>query len=106
MGGKKEAVYAYTAIDIFIKEPSVYIASNLEMSTGATAFRHHHKYYGKVETRQSDNGSEFQADFVVETIMAGTNHRYSRAYKKNEQAHIGNFNRSLRSECFPRGGEY
>ena len=106
LGGKKENVYAFTAIDIFSKEPSVYIGSNLEMSTGAEALRYHKKYYGQVETHQSDNGSEFQADFVVEAMWEGSDHQYSRAYKKNEQAHIENFNKSLRSECFPKGGEY
>jgi len=106
LGGKKENVYAYTAIDIFTREPSVFIGHNLEMATGAKALRHHKQYYGKVETHQSDNGSEFQADFVVEAMWNGSKHQYSRAYKKNEQAHIENFNRSLRSECFPRGGNY
>lgn len=106
LGGKNESVYAYTAIDIFTREPSVYIADNLEMSTGAEALRFHKQHYGKVKTHQSDNGSEFKADFVVEAIWGGSDHRYSRPYKKNEQAHIENFNRSLRSECFPRGGDY
>lgn len=106
LGGSKENVYAFTSLDIFTKEPSVYIASDLSMKTGAEAFIHHHNYYGKVQTHQSDNGSEFQADFVVEVIWAGAEHRYSRPYKKNEQAHIENFNKSLRSECFPRGGKY
>src|SRR6202035_714157 len=34
---------------------------------------------------------------------AVSEHRYSRPYKKNEQSHIENFNKALRSECFPRG---
>lgn len=97
-------VYAYTAIDIFSKEPSVVIATDLEMETGAKAFTRHHGFYGEVLLHQSDNGSEFQSDFrrAVEAI---SRHRYSRPYKKNEQSHIENFNKSLRSECFP-GAEY
>ena len=95
-------VYAYTAIDIFSKEPSVVIDTNLEMSTGAAAFAIHHVFYGPVGLHQSDNGSEFQTTFreAVETV---SKHRYSRPYKKNEQSHIENFNKALRSECFPRG---
>ena len=96
-------VYAYTAIDIFSKEPSVYIGTNLEMSTGATAFAYHDQFYGFVDLHQSDNGSEFQATFREAVLAAGSKHRYSRPYKKNEQSHIENFNKSLRSECFPRG---
>lgn len=95
-------VYAYTAIDIFSKEPSIVMATNLEMSTGANAFGRHHSFYGKTRLHQSDNGSEFQGDFR-EAVEAVAIHRYSRPYKKNEQAHIENFNKALRSECFPRG---
>ncbi|QQS20407.1 helix-turn-helix domain-containing protein [Candidatus Saccharibacteria bacterium] len=56
-------VYAYTAIDIFSKEPSVYIGNNLEMATGATAFTKHHQFYGRTLLHQSDGGSEFQTTF-------------------------------------------
>lgn len=93
-------VYAYTAIDIFSKEPSVYIGLNLEMATGAIAFAYHNKFYGSVDLYESDNGSEFQTNFR-EAVLAVSKHRYSRPYKKNEQSHIENFNKSLRSECFP-----
>lgn len=94
-------VYAYTAIDIFSKEPSVVIDSNLEMVTGAKVFAVHNAFYGPVVLHQSDNGSEFQTSFR-EAVEAVSEHRYSRPYKKNEQSHIENFNKSLRSECFPR----
>lgn len=92
-------LYAYTAEDIFTKEPSVYIGTNLEMATGSTAFAYHHAFYGAVNLHQSDNGSEFQTTFR-EAVEAVSEHRYSRPYKKNEQAHIENFNKALRSECF------
>ena len=94
-------VYAYTAIDIFTKEPSVVIADNLEMSTGAKVFSLHNAFYGSTKLHQSDNGSEFQTTFR-EAVEAVSEHRYSRPYKKNEQSHIENFNKSLRNECFPR----
>ena len=94
-------VYAYTAIDIFSKEPNVVIGTNLEMATGAEAFAIHHAFYGRTLLHQSDNGSEFQTTFR-EAVEVVSLHRYSRPYKKNEQSHIENFNKSLRSECFPR----
>lgn len=103
LGGKKADVYAYTAIDIFTKEPSVVIGSNLEMSTGAAAFSTHNVFYGTTLLHQSDGGSEFQATFRDAVEATGSKHRYSRPYKKNEQSHIENFNKALRSECFPRG---
>jgi IS30 family transposase len=92
-------LYAYTAEDIFTKEPSVYIGTNLEMETGAQAFAYHNAVYGTVKLHQSDNGSEFQTTFRI-AVEAVAEHRYSRPYKKNEQAHIENFNKALRNECF------
>jgi IS30 family transposase len=103
LGGKRAHVYAYTAIDIFTKEPSVYIARDLEMSTGAAAFAYQKQFYGPVDLHQSDGGSEFQTLFVEAVLASGAKHRYSRPYKKNEQSHIENFNKALRNECFPRG---
>ena len=96
-------VYAYTSIDIFSKEPVIVIGADLTMETGAIAFRKQKEFYGHVETHQSDGGSEFQTSFKEAVLASGSKHRYSRPYKKNEQAHIENFNKSLRSECFPRG---
>lgn len=104
LGGGK---YAYTSIDVFTKEPCVIIAEDLTMRTGKAAFLLQKAFYGPVGTHQSDNGSEFQKDFVAAVITSkGLNgekarHRYSRPYKKNEQSHIENFNKSLRAECFP-----
>lgn len=95
-------LYAYTAIDIFSKEPSVYIGTDLAMATGATAFAHHLHTYGWSHLHQSDNGSEFQTSFREAVLATGSAHRYSRPYKKNEQSHIENFNKALRNECFGR----
>lgn len=99
LGGGK---YAYTSIDVFTKEPIVIIAEDLTMATGKEVFVRQKSFYGAVGPHQSDNGSEFQTDFVSAVIASGSNHRYSRPYKKNEQSHIENFNKSLRSECFPK----
>lgn len=97
LGGGK---YAFTSIDVFTKEPVVVIGTDLTMQSGKEAFMRQKAYYGNVKLHQSDNGSEFQTDFVEAVIATGSKHRYSRPYKKNEQSHIENFNRSLRAECF------
>ena len=60
LGGNSSNVYAYTAIDVFTKEPSVVIASDLKMKTGAKAFTVHHQFYGQVGLHQSDNGYRVQ----------------------------------------------
>lgn len=82
LGGKNGRVHAYTAIDIFTKEPQVILASNLEMQTGASVFAIQKRFYGTVITHQSDNGSEFQAAFKAAVEASGSQHRYSRPYKK------------------------
>lgn len=92
-------VFAYTSIDIFTKEPAVVIAANLESVTGTKAFEIQKKFYGEANLHQSDEGSEFKGTFPVAVELSGSKHRYARPYKKNDQAHIENFNRSLRNEC-------
>lgn len=99
LGGGK---YAFTSIDVFTKEPTVIIAEDLTMDTGKQVFERQKAFYGAVDLHQSDGGSEFQTDFVRAVEDSGSKHRYSRPYKKNEQSHIENFNKSLRSECFPK----
>ncbi len=99
LGGGK---FAFTSIDVFTKEPTVIIAEDLTMDTGSKVFMRQKAFYGAVDLHQSDGGSEFQTDFVNAVIGSGSRHRYSRPYKKNEQSHIENFNKSLRSECFPK----
>ena len=106
-GGKYKTagLYAHTTIDIFTKEPTVTLVTDLTQQTSTRVFKEQKAYYGKALLHQTDNGSEFQEDFVKEIEKSGSKHRYSRPYKKNEQAHIENFNKALRSECFP-GANY
>jgi len=92
-------IFAHTSIDIFTKEPQVVIVPNLESETAVKAFKKQKLFYGKVDLHQSDEGSEFKKDYPSIVIATGSKHRYSRPYKKNDQAHIENFNRSLRKEC-------
>lgn len=46
---------------------------------------------------QSDNGSEFSANF---SRRVGFEHRHSRVRKPNDNAHLERFNRTLQEECF------
>ena len=96
-------LFAYTSIDTFTKEPAVVMGVNLLSETGVRNLRLQQAYYGEVATHQSDEGSEFKGEFPVVAAGATRNHRYSRPYKKNDQAEIENFNRSLRKECLGWG---
>jgi transposase InsO family protein len=92
-------IFAYTSIDVFTKEPCVIMATDLMSETGTGAFLRQKALYGEVYCHQSDEGPEFMGIFPDAVTATGSIHRYSRPYKKNDQAHIENFNRSLRSEC-------
>jgi transposase InsO family protein len=96
-------LFAYTAIDIFSKEPSVVIAENLLSETGVKALGQQRAFYGSVRLHQSDEGPEFKGKFVETVEANGALHRYARPYRKNDQAYIENFNRSLRKECLGWG---
>ena len=92
-------LFAHTSIDVFTKEPAVVIVENLESATGVCAFTKQKAFFGKASLHQSDEGSEFKGDYPTRVEASGSKHRFSRPYKKNDQAFIENFNRSLRSEC-------
>jgi transposase InsO family protein len=95
------AVFAFTAIDIFSKESAVLLRPSLEAVDGQT-FLHNclpNRFDGYVETIQTDGGSEFKGPFSHDVLLYCHYHRIARPYKKNEQAFIESFNRSLRREC-------
>ena len=61
------------------------------------------RFEGHVETIQTDGGSEFKGLFSQDVLLYCERHRIARPYKKNEQAFIESFNRSLRKECLGWG---
>lgn len=92
-------LFAFTALDIFSKEPAVVMGTDLTAQSGVQALRLQQAFFGPVALHQSDEGPEFKKDFPA---ICG-NHRYARPYKKNDQSYIENFNRSLRKECLGWG---
>ena len=57
------------------------------------------RFDGHVELLQNDGGPEFKGEFALRARLFCDRHRVARPYKKNEQAHIESFNRTLRKEC-------
>lgn len=96
-------LFAHTSLDIFTKEPAVVMVDNLLSATGIVAFQKQAAFFGPVTLHQSDEGPEFKGDYVATVAATGSQHRYSRPYKKNDQSFIENFNRSLRKECLGWG---
>jgi transposase len=94
-------LFAFTAVDIFSREADVLLRPALTAEHGA-AFLHRcmrRRFNRFVQVVQTDGGSEFEAEFARQVWRYCQQHRIARPYKKNEQAHIESFNRTLRKEC-------
>lgn len=61
------------------------------------------RFDNQVDLLQADGGPEFKDEFKVNVHKYATRYRIARPYKKNEQAYIESFNRSLRKECLGWG---
>lgn len=94
------AVFAFTGVDIFTKEVSVKLYPTLTAKDGLNFLNFSfNNRYNHVELLQTDGGPEFKAEFRSSVFKFADRFRVSRPYKKNEQAYIESFNRSLRKEC-------
>jgi len=94
-------VFAFTAVDVFTKESDVLLRPALEAADGKVFLEYcmPRQFDGFSEIIQTDGGREFQGEFNQTVVAYCTRHRIARPYKKNEQAFIESFNRSLRKEC-------
>lgn len=98
-------VFAFTGIDIYTKEADVVLRPALTSDDGAV-FLHAargRRFTGRVEVLQTDGGPEFKGAFAQHARAYCDRHRIARPYKKNEQAYIESFNRTLRKECLGWG---
>ncbi len=95
------SVFAFTAVDIFSWEADVLLRPSLTAKDGLAFLQWcmPRRFDGRVRLIQTDGGSEFEAEFVQAVGSYCDRHRVSRPYKKNEQAHIESFNRTVRKEC-------
>lgn len=98
-------VFAFTGIDIYTKEAAVVLRPALTSEDGAaflqTAMAY--RFTGHVAVLQTDGGPEFKGSFAQQARAYCDRHRIARPYKKNEQAYIESFNRTLRKECLGWG---
>lgn len=92
-------LFAYTYIDTFTRQAHVEVEPRIESEDGARTLKKAGEVFGKVVMMQTDGGPEFKKEFRKRVRRYAKVHRVSRPYKKNEQAFIESFNRSLRKEC-------
>lgn len=98
-------LFAFTGVDIYTKEAEVVLRPTLTSDDGAAFLRTamSRRFTGRVEVLQTDGGPEFKGAFAKQARDYCDRHRIARPYKKNEQAYIESFNRTLRKECLGWG---
>ena len=94
-------LYAFTAIDIFTREADILIATELTADFGRQFLYQsmRRRFDGHVKLLQTDGGPEFKAEFESNVQLFCERHRVARPYRKNEQAYIESFNRTVSKEC-------
>jgi hypothetical protein len=94
-------IFAFTAVDIFSREADVLLAPELTSEYGELFLdtcmnRRFDRFSDMI---QADGGPEFKDKFKAKVYTYTDRFRVSRPYKKNEQAYIESFNRTVRKEC-------
>jgi len=98
-------LYAFTGIDIYTREADILVAPALTAAYGRAFLDRAmaRRFGGHVALIQTDGGSEFKDAFLARVTAYCDRHRVARPYKKNEQAYIESFNRTVRKECLGWG---
>jgi len=98
-------LYAFTAVDIYTREADILMAPALTAAYGCAFLEQAmtRRFGGYVGLIQTDGGSEFKEAFLERVQAYCARHRVARPYKKNEQAYIESFNRTVRKECLGWG---
>ena len=98
-------VFAFCGVDIFTKEVDVLLRPSLTSHDGHLFLKQAmgRRFDSFVDLIQTDGGPEFKDEFKQHVLNYAQRHRVARPYKKNEQAFIESFNRSLRKECLGWG---
>ena len=94
-------LFAFTGIDIFTREADILVTPALTADYGRVFLQQSmdRRFDGHVQLLQNDGGPEFKESFKQHVYEYCDRHRVSRPYKKNEQAFIESFNRTVRKEC-------
>lgn len=94
-------VFAFTAVDIFSKEADVLLRPTLTSTDGEIFLNTcmERRFDSHSDMIQADGGPEFKDKFTAKVYTYTDRFRVSRPYKKNEQAYIESFNRTVRKEC-------
>jgi transposase InsO family protein len=91
-------IFAYTAVDLYTREVAVVIGDNLTNEEGGKCIKEIFNRLGRCKIFQTDNGKEFGYECHKVIREHAERHRKIHAGRKNENAYIESFHRSLRKE--------
>jgi len=95
--------YLYTLIDVKTRWVYAYASPVQNMETSAWFVAQAQKHFPHpFRIIQTDNGAEFDSVFEELLNENGIQHRRIRLGKKNDNAHIERFNRTIQNECLGR----
>jgi len=96
-------LFAFTGIDTFTREVHVSIQTGESSREARNALLELGEIFGFITHIQRDGGTEFQGEWEEAAQALADEIRTSAPNKKNEQAFIERFNRTLRDECLGYG---
>lgn len=96
-------IYVYTLIDLFSRFAYAEVAEKIGAAPSVRFVSRARQVAPFVFSMiQTDHGSEFSTWFTHGLMTMGIAHRHSRVRKKDDQAHIERFNRTIQEECLDR----
>lgn len=94
-------IYIYTLIDLYSRWAYAEVVPKIGAKpSGVFLKKAQSKAPFKISLVQTDHGSEFSTHFTHVCMCMNIMHRHSRVRKKNDNAHIERFNRTIQEECF------
>jgi transposase InsO family protein len=96
--------YVYTALDVYSRTGYAWMSARIGARQTVQFFEKTRRYFSfRIETIQTDNGSEFGKWFTDHVVRKGTRHRHNHPRSPNENGHLERFNRTLQEEM-PKEG--
>ncbi len=98
-----QQLYIYTLIDIHSRWAYAEASKRIKTSDSvAFLTRAIRRAPFKIETVQTDHGSEFSTWFTKKLLEKDITHRHTRIRTPNDNAHLERFNRTIQEECIQR----
>jgi len=103
IGPDGKRIYIYTLIDLYSRWAYAEVVDRLGVEASVKFIKRALKKAPfQFEMVQTDHGSEFSIWFTHGCLRLGIKHRHGRVGKKNDNAYIERFNRTVQEECLDR----